>query len=85
MTIDLHLIGLAIVVALDHLSCMVYIFRVLVPYAFYENLRCILLLGHYFDIFFEFVIKLQIPAILNIILIVDNYPETLRISGLIYH
>ena len=56
VTVDLHLISLAVVVTLDHLPSMVYILSILMPYSFYENLRCVWLLAHVLDVFFEFLV-----------------------------
>ena len=44
VAVDLHLIRLTVIVALDHLSSMVYILGVLMPYSFYKYLRCVWLL-----------------------------------------
>ena len=73
VTVDLHLIRLTVIVALDHLSGMVYILSILMPYSFYEDLRCVWLLGHLQDVVFEFLKKLQIPLSLDIKLVEDNY------------
>ena len=73
MTIDLHLICLTIIMALDHLSSMVYILSILMPYSFYEDLRCVWLLGHFHDVVFEILVELQIVLSLNIKLVEDNY------------
>ena len=73
VTVELHLIRLTVIVALDHLSGMVYIFSILMPYSFYEDLRCVWLLGHLHDVVFEILKKLQIPLRLDIKLVEDNY------------
>ena len=72
VTVDLHLICFTVIVALDHLSSMVYILSILMPYSFYEDLRCVWLLGHFLDVFFETLIMLPIPFSLNIILVVGD-------------
>ena len=72
VTVELHLIRLTVIVALDHLSGMVYILSILMPYSFYEDLRCVWLLGHFLDVFFETLIMLPIPFSLNIILVVGD-------------
>ena len=73
VTVELHLIRLTVIVALDHLSGMVYILSILMPYSFYEDLRCVWLLGHLQDVVFEFLKKLQIPLSLDIKLVKDDY------------
>ena len=56
VAVDLHLIGLAVVVTLYHLPSMVYILSILMPYSFYEDLRSVWLLGDVLDVFFEFLV-----------------------------
>ena len=73
VTIDLHLIGFTVIVALDHLSSMVYILGVLMPYSFYKNLRCVWQHSHLLDVVFEILVKLQIPLSLDIKLVEDYY------------
>ena len=84
MTVNLQLVGLAIVVTLDHLSSMVNIFSVLMPYVFQENRRSFWILCNFLKILFEVIHKISIPLVLEVELVIDNYSESLRIFGLIY-
>ena len=85
VTVDLHLIGLTVIVALDHLSSMVYILGVLMPNSFYEDLRCVWQSCHLFDVVFKTFINLQIPLSLDIDLVENDYTQSLRIFGLVNH
>ena len=81
MTINLQLVVLIIIVTLNHYSCMVSIFSVLMPNIFYDESGCIWLLFDFFEIFIEINIIVSVPLMLVVLLIVNYYAQSFRVFG----
>ena len=61
MTVELQLVGLPVVVTLNHRSGMVYISSVFMPDIFYDNVGFIRLLCDFLYIFIKLIIETRIP------------------------
>ena len=64
MTIKLQLVVLTVVVTLNHYSCMVNVFSVLMPNIFYDKSGCIWLLCDFLEILIELNIVVIVPLML---------------------
>ena len=76
VTIDLQLVGLIFIVTLDHVPSMVNIFRVSMPYVFYDNIWWVRQPRCFIDISKKVSIQLRVPICPVVLLVVDNYPKS---------
>ena len=83
VTIELQLISFAVVVKLIHKTGEVNIFSFHMPYIFQKYRRRIWLLCHFLDILLKVFLNPLIPFIPEIKLVLDNYAESFRVSGLV--
>ena len=85
MAVNLHLVGLTIVVTLDHLPGMVNIFCVFMPNVLHKNSWRIWLLCHFFKISLKFSHQVLIPLLPDVELVVDNYSESFGMFSPMYN
>ena len=83
VTIKLELVGLIFVVALNHLSSVVNIFCVLMPYVLYDDARRVWQLCSFDKIIIQVTIMVFVILMQKVLLVENNYVKTSRISGLI--
>ena len=83
VTIKLELVGLIFVVALNHLSSVVNIFCVLMPYVLYDDARRVWQLCSFDKIIIQVTIMVFVILVQKVLLVENNYVKTSRISGLI--
>ena len=79
MAINLQLVVLPVVVTLNHYSCMVSIFSVLMPNIFYDKIGCIWFINDFFDILININIIVSVPLMPIVLLIVNYYVESFRV------
>ena len=82
VTIYLQLVSLTIVMSLVHLSGMVYILGIFMPYIFNKDSRFVWLLRYFIDKIFEVFCLFIVCFVIEIILIKDDNAKSLRIRGL---
>ena len=85
MAVNLHLVGLTIVVTLNHLPGMINIFSVLMPNVLHKNSWRIWPLRHFFKISWKFNHQVLIPLLPDVKLVVDNYSESFGMLSPIYN
>ena len=84
VSIELELISFVVVVLLDHISCVVNILGVLMPYVFHDNRRRVWHLFSFDNISVKVSIFHLVPPVQDIVLVVNNYTKALRMSSFIH-
>ena len=82
VTVDLQLIGFAIVVLLNLISSVVNIFALFMINILYNDRRRILLLFNFMNVVIEFFVFLHVPVIKEIELIVYHNSKSFRMGSL---
>ena len=84
VTIELQLVSLTIIVTLDHLTGVVYIFGIYMPYVLHEDSRWVRQLAHIENIPIQVSIQLLIPLLPIVPLIEYYYAKSLRMRRFLY-
>ena len=84
VTVELQLVGLAVIVLLDHVSGVINIFGVLVPHVLQDNSWRVMCLRHFGKIPIQVGIQLLVPLVPDVVLVVSDYAKSPGVSGFIY-
>ena len=76
MAIELQVVSLIIEVLLQSVAGMVAILGLVVRYFYHEDGRRIWLTFYFSDIGFDLLNQLQVPLLLKIVLVQNDYPES---------
>ena len=73
MTVNLHLICLIVIMALVHVSGVVNILSVFIPYVFHEDRGWVWPISHFIDVITKVIYQILVPFLEEVLLIVNNY------------
>ena len=81
VTVELHLKSFTVVMLLNLITSVISILWVLMPNILHNDGRWAGLLGHFLNILIEFLVLLPVILVPETILIINDYSQSLRISG----
>ena len=81
MTVKLQLVSLSIVVLSNHVSGIVHILCIFMPYLFHFNSRSIRLFRQFNKVIDKFFLQFFVPIFPEINLIIYNYAQSFGVSG----